>query len=87
MWVTSEANNPNRRRAVLTTQLIPRPTNGYDTTTVPELEGRVQNGILFKLDPSEYTVNARAGYITLNSPPQVGKDAVAVAYTVNNGSQ
>jgi cell surface protein SprA len=84
VWVMSEANNPNKRQAVGIDTIQPRGT-GYDTTSVPDLDGHIYNGYFKKLDPSEYTLNRYAGYITINGNIQnAPSDAIAVAYKLDS---
>lgn len=80
VWITSESNNSQRRLAVGIDTLQAR-GSGYDTTFVPNLDGRIYNSFFKKLDPSEYTLNRYAGYITYNGTITT-PDAVAVAYKV-----
>lgn len=86
VWVYAEPNNPNKRSVYGSDTLSGRPVNGYtlqDSTTA--VLGHTLIGNFVKLDPSEFTLNRYAGYITLNGNLQAsGKDAIAVAYTYNN---
>lgn len=85
VWVYAEPNNPNKRSVFASDTLYRRPVNGYtiqDTNTA--ILGHTLIGNFVKLDPSEYTLNRYAGYITLNGNLQsYGKDAIAVAYKYN----
>jgi len=85
VWVYAEPNNPNKRSVYGSDTLGlagTRPAGGYtlqDSTTA--VLGRTLVGNFVKLDPSEFTLNRYAGYITLNGNLQsFGKDAIAVAY-------
>ena len=86
VWVYAEPNNPNKRAVYGSDTLSRRPANGYiltDSTTA--ILGHTLLGNFVKLDPSEYTLNRYAGYITLNGNLQAsGKDAIAVAYKYND---
>ncbi|MEO8514304.1 MAG: cell surface protein SprA [Ignavibacteria bacterium] len=88
VWVYAEPNNPNKRSVYGSDTLFRRPVGGYvlvDSTTA--IQGHILIGNFVRLDPSEYTVNRYAGYITLNGNlQQLGKDAIAVAYKYNNDS-
>ncbi len=90
VWVYAEANNPQRRLNIAYTDLTEKTgQNYYDSLrTRGDSDGVRMNGNFIKLDPSEYTLNRYAGYITLgNFTATAGKDVIAVAYTVsvNNG--
>jgi hypothetical protein len=80
VWLSSEPNNPQRRLGVGIDTLIARGT-GYDTAAVENIDGRIYNTFYKKLDPSEYTLNRYAGYITYNGTLST-TDALAVAYKV-----
>ncbi len=85
VWVYAEPNNTNKRSVYGSDTLSNRPVGGYilvDSTTA--VLGHTLIGNFVKLDPSEYTLNRYAGYITLNGNLQAyGKDAIAVAYKYN----
>ncbi|MBN8585778.1 MAG: cell surface protein SprA [Ignavibacteria bacterium] len=84
VWVYAEPNNPNKRSVYANDTLWRRPVGGYvlqDSTTA-EL-GHTLIGNFVKLDPSEFTYNRYAGYITLKTLQALGKDAIAVAYKYN----
>ena len=84
VWVYAEPNNPNKRAVVGLTDLTSRPQNGYPPSPTIDSSGFRLNGNFVKLDPSEYTLNRYAGFITLNGNLQpYGKDAIAVAYKIN----
>ncbi len=90
VWVYAEPNNPQRRLNIAFTDLNPKlGPNYYDSLrNKSDSDGVTMSGNFIKLDPSEYTLNRYAGYITLaNFTSTLNKDAIAVAYTVsqNNG--
>src|SRR4030095_16272029 len=87
VWVYSEASNPRKRSALGVTLLAPRPDTGYGPAIAHDTSGRYRNGVLYKLDEADYTVNKFAGYITLNNyTPTQEKDQIAVAYTVKENN-
>lgn len=87
VWVVSEPQNPNRRLAICKDTLENRPTNGYGIDTLANVDGHVLNGFFKKLEPSEYTLNRYAGYVTLNGNIQnAPNDAIAVSYKVTTNS-
>lgn len=91
VWVFAEPNNPNKRAVLGFDSLSTRPPGGYvynDSIPFVAENGHSMQGNFVKLQDSEFTFNAKAGYITLTGNLQgYGKDAIAVAYTYNTGSQ
>lgn len=82
VWVYAEPNNPNKRSVFGSDTLGLRPQNGYVLTDSTIIQGHSLIGNFIKLSESDYTLNSRAGYITLNGNIQQSpKDAIAVAYT------
>lgn len=87
VWVKSEVNNPNKRIAICIDTVQNRPTNGYGIDSLQSVNGHILNGFFKKLEPSEFTLNRYAGYITLNGNlQQAPNDAIAVAYKVTQNS-
>ncbi|MBZ0202093.1 MAG: cell surface protein SprA [Ignavibacteria bacterium] len=92
VWVNALPNNPNKRSVFGLDTLGVRPQNGYSITdsNMVTTAGHSLIGNFIKLNPEDFTLNAKAGYITLNGNLQAsGQDALAVAYTytdANNNS-
>lgn len=87
VWVYAEVNNPNKRAVFGVDTLDERPAIGYPVIndSITAVLGHTLRSNFVKLDASEYTLNRYAGYITLNGNLQaMGKDAIAVAYTVDS---
>ncbi|MGH2574689.1 MAG: cell surface protein SprA, partial [Ignavibacteria bacterium] len=90
VWAQALPNNPYRRNGLGIVQLHPRPTGGYNDTLTSgesEIDGLRIRRLFYKLDPSEYTINKNAGYLTINVTTSSSQgDAIAVAYkTVVDG--
>lgn len=86
VWVIAEPNFAQKRVALGSDTLGNRPTNGYQFgDSLENVDGHIYNGIFKKLEPSEFTLNKYAGFITLNGTLQNSpNDVIAVSYRVTD---
>ncbi|HJY63570.1 MAG TPA: cell surface protein SprA, partial [Ignavibacteria bacterium] len=87
VWVYSAQNNPKKRSVVGFDTISIRPQSGYTwlDTVITGVDGKILLGNFYKLSDDEFTLNKRAGYITLSGNIQnAPNDAICVAYTLDS---